>query len=306
MKRFAGAVPAMLVGKLMPKCLVWVFAKPFIAGKNLDEALIKVIELNQSGFSVSFDYIGEDTRDFAALTDASQTNLRCVEVIDRKKLNADVSTKLSQFGIFTPPHLTSIHLAYHGLHHHEFLVQEASYRNIRVWLDAERYEARERTWYIGQRLGALYRNIGIRIQAYFEGAPEFLEERLKKGWKGAIGVCRGAYDERGVVLLTGDALLENFVALCKIVKKYECFLQVDTHDEALIFQVESEVIPDEYGMLRGVNTSLAGKLRTEGKRVRIYTPYGQDVRGYVSRRIIERPQYTLLPAKTLFQKLRRK
>ena len=48
-------------------------------------------------------------------------------------------------------------------------------------------------------------------------------------------------------------------------------------------------------MLLGVNPELAERLVAEGKNVKIYTPYGEDPRGYVARRIAERPEYILLP-----------
>ena len=48
---------------LVPKAIVKIFSKPYIAGVHLQDAIFKVKQLNRLGASATIDVLGEGTKD---------------------------------------------------------------------------------------------------------------------------------------------------------------------------------------------------------------------------------------------------
>lgn len=286
--------------KKMPEGLLWALAKNFIAGKDHDAALAKAKELNEKGFSVSLDFIGEDIIDARTVLMIFGEYSGNVFLIQKNGLDADISLKLSQFGIFNSQGKKFSEWK-NAARFLEILVMMAQRAGIKIWIDAERLSTRTQTWAIANDLSTGFGNIGVCIQAYAPDAIDFLENQIEKGWRGSLRVCKGAYDEKGAI--TGEALRGNFISLCSTAVKSGIFLQVATHDNLLLDNLRPYIAYTnyEYSMLLGVNTERAERLVSMGKKVRIYLPYGTDIRGYLSRRISEKPQYALLPLKKIFK-----
>jgi len=284
----------------IPESFLWTLANDFIAGKDNGSALAKARELNQKGFSVSLDYIGEDVADINKVSAIAGEYSGNIFLIQRDGLNADISLKLSQFGILG--HQNKTFSEWRNMARFlEILAMMAQQAGIKIWIDAEQLSSRIETWAFATDLNRSFGNIGICIQAYTLDAIDFLENQISKGWNGSIRVCKGAYNEKGI--LTGGALYGNFISLCSLAIKNGLFLQVATHDDLLLDRIWKYVAytHHEYSMLLGVNNMRAKKLISMGEKVRIYLPYGNDIRGYLLRRISERPRYALLPLRRLLK-----
>lgn len=297
----AGRTLGFMVGKLSPNWLIWPLAKHFIAGRELYSALGTAKRLNKKGFLVSIDYIGEEVTDCNEIQRVKLEYLGLLGTMERRNISGDISLKLSHFGLF-PNHLPlreDYQVFRLGCEAIEAIVAKAKESGptavgLTVWIDAECLDWRKSAWSYAIQMRRRYNNIGICIQAYAPDAVYFLEAQIRKGWRGSVRVCKGAYREPNHAVLTGRALEENFIELCELVLKNDLWLQIATHDEKLVRRIGG-FGPREHGMLLGVNTELAERLVTEGRNVKIYTPYGQDPKGYVARRIAERPEYILLP-----------
>ena len=53
---------------LVPKSLVKIVAKQYIAGETLEQAIVKTEQLNKAGFQATLDLLGEDPRSKADCT----------------------------------------------------------------------------------------------------------------------------------------------------------------------------------------------------------------------------------------------
>lgn len=301
LKEALGSALGFVVGKILPERILWIFARRFIVGSTKREALGRIRFLNRRGFFTSVDYIGEEVLDSNEIRKAKLEYLALIDGIKELKLWADISLKLSHFGLFE--NQLPLHEEYSiyrlGREAVEAIARKAKESGptsvgMTVWIDAERLDWRKYAWRFAMQALKRYDNVGICIQAYAPDAVGFLEEQIRKGWRGSVRVCKGAYRESKHEVLTGQALEENFIELCELVLKRGLWLQIATHDEKLIRRIGG-FGPREHGMLLGVNPELAERLVAEGKNVKIYTPYGEDPRGYVARRIAERPEYILLP-----------
>lgn len=290
-----GRALGFIVGKLSPNWLVRSLARRFIAGRDIYSALGVAERLNKAGSSVSLDYIGEEV---TACKEIQAVKLEYLNLLGRmtgRNVRGDISLKLSHLGILhnaAPCCVFGCGEKVLGT-----ILAYASAANIRVWVDAERLDWREDTWYIVSTYPKYHQWIGMRIQAYAADASKFLEEQIRKGWQGAIGVCKGAYREPQSRLVQGEALRKNFITLCEIAIRHNLPLQIDTHDEELAAEAESAIgdAPHEHGLLLGVNEPFLRFLRDTEERVNIYLPYGRDIKGYIARRVAERPEYILLP-----------
>ena len=83
----------------MPRSIVWIFSKKYIAGKKLEDAVNLVKILNSKGIYATIDVLGESvkTRD-----EAVGDKNKCVEVLDAIKNNnlmANLSIKPTQLGL---------------------------------------------------------------------------------------------------------------------------------------------------------------------------------------------------------------
>lgn len=305
MQRAAGKILGFVIGKLAPKWFVWIFAKPFIAGKNLFGAIKRSGELNGDGFAVTLDYVGENSADTAEVQHVKIMHLLLADAVTVGEFDAHIAIKLSHFGLFSWSDAgieIDQELASHGCAALEALLAETKANATMVWVDAEALDTRAETWRICRELSAKYENIGICIQAYAPDAVEFLANQTATGWQGPVRVCKGAYRELGRHTLKGEELYQGFISLCLLTVSSGLYLQVATHDELLIERVEKMIEPfnHEHGMLLGVNRGLTEKLRGRGERVNIYGPFGEDFRGYVARRLAENPKYILLPLQRIF------
>lgn len=294
----SGRTLGFLVERFFPTRLIWFFARRFIAGRNLNSALYTAKRLNKSGFHVSMDYIGEELKDCDEIQRVKVEYLSLLDAMKTLKVRGDISLKLSHFGLLqeNAPHFV---VACGQEAFGEILASAASFR-VQVWVDAERLAWRKDTWSIVSRFENYHRWMGICIQAYAEDACDFLAERFKEGLCGSesvsIRVCKGAYHEPDYATLTGGALEDNFLELCRLVFENGNYLQIATNNGELLRKAgDAGFGPREYALLLGVNFDIAKKLLKEDKHVKIYTPYGRDVKSYVARRIAERPEYVFLP-----------
>ena len=295
-----GRVLGFMVGKLFPGWLVWCFAKRFIAGRELHSALGTAKCLNKDGLRVSIDCIGEDLSDPNEIRRVKTEYLALIDAMVESKINGDISLKLSHFGILDANDVIDV-AAYHqykfGREAFEEVLFSAVARRMRLWVDAEALRWRKSTWHFLASYPDFHEYLGIRIQAYAADAVTFLSERFEDNWRGSVGVCKGAYREHGSKIVRGVRLRENFLALCKLVAKNGPFLQIDTHDEELSHEADMLIgnVPHEHGLLLGINESFVRLLQKTSEQVNIYGPYGSDVKGYIARRIAERPQYIFMP-----------
>src|ERR1700736_3771598 len=74
-------------------------ARRFVAGETLDEAIAAARDCNNRGMLASLDYLGENVSTTADAQRARDAYLEIFDRIDREKLYANVSCKLTQLGL---------------------------------------------------------------------------------------------------------------------------------------------------------------------------------------------------------------
>ncbi|MFP4074677.1 MAG: proline dehydrogenase, partial [Actinomycetota bacterium] len=74
-------------------------AERFVAGDTLDDAVEVAVELNDQGFSVSLDLLGEEVHDRDTALQATAEYLDCLDRIAEVGLDANISIKPTQLGL---------------------------------------------------------------------------------------------------------------------------------------------------------------------------------------------------------------
>src|SRR5271168_2263397 len=247
-------------------------ARRFVAGEGLDDAVEAARELNAATRLASLDLLGENVSDEAGARHAAENYLAIFERIEREKLEANVSLKLTQLGIDLDERLCQDLL--------EKIVAHATAHGNFVRIDMEGSAYTQRTVYIAKRMRAKYSGVGTVMQAYLYRAEKDVQDLLAAGCR--LRLCKGAYQEPPDIAFPKKADVDaNYVKLMRIILPSGIYHGIATHDPAMIqatldFVREKDVKRDhfEFQMLYGIRTDLQEQLVGENYRLRVYIPYG--------------------------------
>jgi len=274
----------------------------FVAGLEIEDALRAAEAVNRQGMAVTLDSLGESVRSDAEAHSSAEVYHRLLDAIAERKLNANISVKLTQMGLELSPTLAES-IA-------EGLTQHAQATGSFVRIDMEDSSLTDATLDIVRRLHArpeLSGTLGVVIQAYLYRSQADLEELLAQGI--LIRLCKGAYKEAGTVAFAQKADVDsNYVRLSQMLLASPVFHGLATHDEVMIAAAKSFALQHgiaashfEFQMLYGVRRDLQRRLVREGFQVRVYIPFGREWFPYFMRRLAERPANVLFLAKNLFR-----
>ena len=265
------------------------FANRFVAGETLETALAAVARLNGRGITASLDLLGESVHNEAEARAAGEAYVTMLDRIRDRKLNANVSVKLTAMGLDISEELCIATM-------HRILQRARDYGTF-VRIDMESSEYTQRTLDLfEQRLYPAYRDhVGIVVQSYLYRTFADVERAIQL--KARVRLCKGAYKEPETVAYPAKKDVDsNYVRSMQELMLKGNYPGLATHDEAIIkqakrFAKENNITPDryEFQMLYGVRRDLQDRLVREGYRMRVYVPFGTQWYPYLMRRLAERP-----------------
>ncbi|MDT8436292.1 MAG: proline dehydrogenase family protein [Gemmatimonadota bacterium] len=262
-------------------------AAKFVAGESSDEALAVARQLNDAGFRVTLDLLGESVRARDEAEQATAAYRGSLDEIAASDAKSTISLKPTQLGLD--------------------IDEEFCYRNIRavvehaaglgnfVRMDMESSAHTERTLRVFHRVFAEFDNVGIVVQSYLYRTEDDVKELVRVG--APVRLCKGAYKEpASVAFQTKGEVNASFVRLMRMLLDGGVPTAIASHDERMIDatleHVQKSGIPDdafELQMLYGVRRAYQQQLVDNGLRMRIYVPYGSQWYSYLMRRMAERP-----------------
>lgn len=274
----------------------------FVAGLEPEDALRVAESLSRQGLSVTLDSLGESVTSEREAHRAAEIYHRLLDHIAERRLNANISLKLTQMGLDLSPALAESVAA--GLAEH------AAASGSFVRIDMEGSALTQTTLDIVRRLHSMPRlraAVGVVIQAYLYRSQADIEQLLADEIR--VRLCKGAYNEPAEVAYPRKSEVDrNFILLSRMLLDSPVYHALATHDEAIIraiktFTAARSIAPDrfEFQMLYGVRRDLQRSLAAEGFKVRIYVPFGREWYPYFMRRLAERPANVLFLARNLFR-----
>jgi proline dehydrogenase len=276
----------------------------FVAGKEVADAIRAAAAMNQIGASVSIDNLGENVTNADEARASAQLYHNLLDEIAVRKLNANVSLKLTHMGLDVDEKM-----AYEIVRGLVAKAASMTPKNF-VRVDMEGSPYTQRTLDFVHELHRVPGNegsVGAVIQAYMRRAEADIEKLLSERIR--IRLCKGAYKEPEEIAFQKKSEVDsNYVTLMKILMKSGVYHGLATHDEAIINEAKafatSESIPRnafEFQMLYGIRRDLQQSLVKEGWGMRVYIPFGTEWYPYFMRRLAERPANLLFIARNFFR-----
>jgi proline dehydrogenase len=279
------------------------FSGRFVAGTQLDDVIRATQTVNGWGASVSIDNLGENVTNADESKRSAELYHRLLDEICTRKLNANVSLKLTHMGLDV-----SEELAF-GLVTE--VVQHAVRINSFVRVDMEGSPYTQRTLdFVRQlhRLPGHAGHVGTVIQSYLyrseQDVNDLLSERIR------IRLCKGAYKEPPEIAFPRKTDVDaNYIKLAKVLLKSGVYHGLATHDGHIMAEMKRFATAEnirasayEFQMLYGVRRDLQQQLVREGYRLRVYIPFGTEWYPYFMRRLAERPANVLFIARQMVRR----
>jgi proline dehydrogenase len=267
----------------VPKPVVQRLSSRYIAGPSLDDAVRVVRRLNAKGKLATVDVLGEEiTSADEARAIAGQYH-DVLARIDAEGLDANVSVKLTGFGLELDHDLCRENL--------EAVVADAAARGNFVRIDMEDSSTTDRTLDLYDELRAAgHENVGVVLQAYLRRTLDDVPRAAN------VRLCKGIYVEPPELAYRDfDEVRTSFVRSLEAIVAQGSYVGIATHDEFLISEALRIVhgLPRdryEFQMLLGVRPDRADELVADGHRLRVYVPYGTHWYEYSVRRLQENPK----------------
>ncbi len=284
--------------KILPKSIVKIFAKKYVAGENLEEAIKVVKELNAKGIVTTMDVLGEAIQNREEAIAAKTECLELLDAIEERKLNSNVSIKPTQLGLGI-----NTEFCYELV---EEIVKKAAELSNFIRIDMEDSPYTDKTIQLFLKLREKYSNVGIVLQSYLRRTLDDVKMLNPKG--GHYRLCKGIYVEPEKIAFKGkQEVRDNFMASLEQMLKDGNYVGIATHDKYLI-EASYKMIEDmkiskdkfEFQMLYGVTEHLRDKINADGYKMRVYIPYGEHWYAYSIRRLQENPAMAWHITKSIF------
>jgi proline dehydrogenase len=264
------------------------FARRFIAGETIAEAVDTARALEARGLTQTLDHLGESVSNLADADAATRDYLAIVDAIIAAGIGRNISLKLTQLGLDVDKASAIDNL--------RKILDRAEPAGFFVRIDMENSPYTDVTLEIFETLWQQgYRQIGVVLQSALFRSEKDLARVNALGAR--VRLVKGAYQEpRTVAHHHKDGVDAEYARMLKTVLIDGNYPAIATHDPAMIalarrWASERHVAPDrfEFQMLYGIRRDLQNQLVAEGYRVRIYVPFGREWFPYFMRRLGERP-----------------
>ncbi len=286
---------------LLPKSLVHIFAKKYIAGDNLDDAVVVTKNFSLIGGKTTIDVLGEFVTNKEKALHEKEMCSQVLDAISINNLPTYLSIKPTSLGLGLDVEFAHDNIA--------FLLEKAREFDIFVRIDMENspYTTKTLDMYRRLRLEG-YGNVGFVIQAYMRRSMADLKEMADL--KPSVRLCKGIYSEsEEIAYKKPDEIRDNYKRLLAFMLESGFHPAIATHDEELIIDAVNQLKQHgkskedyEFQMLLGVREERRDSLLRGNHNVRIYVPFGKDWYGYSVRRLKENPQMAGHIFKSLFTK----
>lgn len=270
------------------------FARRFIAGETLDEALKTITPISRTGQAIILNHLGENVSTPEEARKARDSYVQILRSLQEAGINGNIAVKLTQLGLDFDTRLC-LSLT------REVTAAAAAMRNS-IEIDMESSAYTEATLRIFEEVQREHGNAGIAIQAYLLRSQADLERLAPL--KAKVRLVKGAYREPASIAFQKKSevdsnykkLLDQMLGQLLLANDKGPRLAIATHDPALVDYASTRIqrlrlLPNQYEfqMLLGIRRDLQQKVLSQGHPFRIYVPFGEAWVPYFMRRLSERP-----------------
>jgi proline dehydrogenase len=265
------------------------FARRFVAGETLAEALTAVRALNAKGICASLDELGESVTNEREARAVRDSYLHILDELAAQRLDANVSVKLTALGLDVSEELCVTHMQ-------DLLERARALRTfVRIDMESSAYTERTLRLFEERFFPSFREHVGIVLQSCLYRTWADTQRSLEL--KCRVRLCKGAYKEPAAVAFPDKKDVDaNYVKCMHTLMDEGNYPGIATHDLRIIDEAKryaklQRIGPErfEFQMLYGVRRDLQESLRAEGWGMRVYVPFGTQWYPYLMRRLAERP-----------------
>ena len=268
------------------------FVRRFVAGERAEDALQVIARLNAQGLLCAATYLGENVATPADAAHAARAYVELLEEIERRRLSAVPSLKLTHLGLDLGEAVCRANL--------EAVLARGRASSTLVWIDMESSAYTDQTLDLYARVRPSFSNAACVVQAYLRRTAKDVERLIELG--ATVRLCKGAYREPPELAFPDKHEVDaNYARLMDRLFAADAqargvYVGFATHDERLIARARDTARAKgiarerfEIQMLYGIRSDLHARIAVDGLRLRVLVPYGEDWYGYFMRRLAERP-----------------
>ena len=278
----------------MPKKLIWVFSKRYIAGETIEDGLLASKLLNQQNIEVTVDLLGEF---ISTLEEAEENKNLYLHIIDRfteEQVQGNFSLKPTMFGL-----LIDKEACYNLIRE---IIASAARKNSFIRIDMEDSQCVDLEIDLFRKLHSEFPcNVGLVLQAYLRRTMNDIQNFMSLNTTEIpvnFRLCKGIYVEpEEIAFKKYDEVREHFLKDLEFMFQHKMYVGIATHDTYLVENAFSLInkykVPQtmyEFQMLYGVTPELRKSIINQGHRMRVYVPFGKQWFNYSSRRLKENPK----------------
>lgn len=272
---------------IVPKPIVGYFAKNYIAGETIEDAVRVVRNLMEEGACATIDVLGEEVKEKDHSLKVADMYQKVIHTINLEKLDSTVSIKLSHLGLKIDKEFCYQNVC--GL-----LGEAKKYDNF-ITVDMEDHTCTTDTLELFKRLRKEFENVGTVLQTYMRRTVQDVNDLLPLNPH--LRICKGIYDEPREIAYKDDFIInQNFTYVIEKLLSNGSYVGIATHDEKLVWEAfrlidERKLQKNQYEfqMLLGVDPQLRRIILNEGHKLRVYVPFGKEWFAYSTRRLKENP-----------------
>lgn len=288
----------------MPKKLIWIFSKRYIAGSTIEDAVRVSRALNGENCMVTIDLLGEFIHSLDEANENCQAYLDIVDRFTAEGIRGNFSVKPTSFGL-----LIDEEVCYGYIRQ---IVERASQRQSFIRIDMEDSKCVDMEIELYRRLKAEFPNhVGLVLQAYLRRTLSDIDAMMDVHSDARplnFRLCKGIYVEpESIAFKRKEDINQQYLIALEAMLSRGINVGIATHDKYLVRQayalIEKYKVPSdkyEFQMLFGVTPELRREIVSKGHRMRVYVPYGQHWFGYSTRRLKENPNMVWHIVKSLF------
>ena len=264
------------------------FARRFIAGETVAEAIDAVADLPGKGLGLTLDYLGESVSSAVAAAAAATDYVGIIDQIVASGIERNISLKLTQLGLDVDRATAVDNM--------RRILEPADAAGFFVRIDMENSPYTDATISILETLRQQgHTSIGTVIQTCLKRSEGDIRKLNALGVR--VRLVKGAYKEPRTVAYQQKCEVDAaFVDLMRLLMDEGTYPAIATHDPIMIETAKAYARSKgyandrfEFQMLYGIRRDLQSALVAQGYRVRVYVPFGKQWYPYFMRRLGERP-----------------
>ena len=314
---FGRVVVAMM--PLTPRFVIRWVAKRYVAGPDIDSAILLMSEMSSENACFTVDVLGEE---IATLNEAQffiDEYDRLIDAIVESGLDANISIKPTAFGLLIDNSAAHTNI--------ERLLRRAASDDLFVRLDMEDHRVTQATIDVALAMHEKgLTNIGVVLQGrLFRTSSDISEISKATGAATDFRICKGIYLEPSDIAHSGyKKIVDATNQAIDGMLDSGAYTAIASHDTPVIEHSlsalesrgmgpgkadprHSSEVPRsadkgpgyEFQFLLGVRGDVRRRLASEGHRTRVYVPYGTKWYEYSMRRLRENPEVASHVAKAL-------